>query len=131
LSSGLWSWALVAAGGAVGSCTRHAASRLVALLPAAATAFPWATLGVNVAGCFLIGWWLPALRARGPAGEDWRLLLVVGGLGGFTTYSAFAHETLDLWRGGAAGTAVAYAAASLVLGLLAVAGGAAVQLAFD
>ncbi len=127
MSRGWTAWALVALGGAVGSCARYAASRCAAASTGAAPAFPWTTLGVNALGCFLIGWWLPLLRARGSAGEDWRLLLVVGGLGGFTTYSAFAAETLELWRTGSSGRVVGYVAASLVLGLLAVVAGAAVQ----
>jgi len=119
--SGLAPWCLVALGGAGGASLRYAVARLGAwLLPTAA--FPWPTLLVNALGCFLIGWWSPAL-ARAHAPEAWRQLLVVGLLGGFTTFSAFSYETLELWRGGGHARAAAYVAASLVLCLAGTAAG--------
>ncbi len=100
----------VALGGALGAAGRYLAS---ALTPSAA-AFPWTTLGVNLAGCLGIGlawgaWshlhWF----------QDWgRALLVVGALGGFTTFSAFSMETLQLIASQRWGLAGAYAVGSLV-----------------
>lgn len=116
-------WLLVALGGAAGSCARHAAGRVGQWL-APHAAFPWPTLAVNALGCLLIGWWLPALRARGEAGEPWRLLLVVGVLGGFTTYPAFSAESYELARAGQTARAAAYVAATLALGAAATALGA-------
>ncbi len=100
---------LVALGGAVGSVARYgvglAAARLFGL------AFPWGTLFVNVAGGLAMGW----LAARvGPAQEQWRLLLGVGALGGFTTFSAFSLETVRLMQH-QPGQAMLYVAVSLIL----------------
>jgi CrcB protein len=85
---------LVLAGGALGSSARYA----VAIWSAGrwGAAFPWGTLIVNVAGSFLI--WLIANLAdeAGSIGSDGRVFLVVGILGGFTTFSSFSLETLRL-----------------------------------
>lgn len=116
-------WLLVALGGAAGSCARHAVGRVGQWI-APQAAFPWPTLAVNAVGCLLIGWWLPALRERGAAGEPWRLLLVVGLIGGFTTYSAFSAESYELARAGHTARAAAYVGATLVLGAAATAFGA-------
>ena len=83
---------LVAAGGAVGASARYAATLL--MRPGSGT-FPWYTLGVNVVGSFLLGL-LMALLPEGDAGERLRLLLGVGVLGGFTTFSAFSVDALTL-----------------------------------
>lgn len=105
------SLALVALGGATGSVLRYLVSVLA--VPLLGASFPWATLAVNVLGSALIG-------VCGGAGLQggWRLLLVTGGLGGFTTFSAFSLETGLLWQR-APWQAVAYVAASLALGLAA------------
>lgn len=100
---------LVALGGALGSVARYgvgvAAARLLGL------AFPWGTLIVNAVGGFAMG----VLAARiGPENEQLRLLLGVGVLGGFTTFSAFSLEAVRLLQQGS-GSALAYVAASLVL----------------
>lgn len=105
----------VAIGGAAGSVVRA----LVALaLPAR---FPWATLLVNVAGSFLIGW----LMVRGgpaeqPGADNWRSLWVVGFCGGFTTFSTFSWQTLDQMLKGQWGAAAANVLLSVTLCLLAV-----------
>lgn len=109
----------VAVGGAVGSWLRFVAGRvwLQAIGPAAASAFPWATLSVNVAGSFAMGLlagWLPRL---GGGGESWRLLIGVGLLGGFTTFSAFSLELAALIERGEPGLAALYLFASLSAGL--------------
>lgn len=114
---------LVAIGGGVGSWLRFMAGRWVVHLigPAAATAFPWATLMVNVFGSLAMGLlagWLT--RDGGAAGADTsRLLLGVGLLGGFTTFSAFSLEFAALVERGESATAVFYAASSLLLGFAA------------
>ncbi len=94
---------LVAAGGAAGCVARLLAGAAVAAwLPRAAASFPLATLGVNVVGCTLAGALLAWLAPASPAGSaaladhPARLLLMTGFLGGLTTFSAFAVETLDL-----------------------------------
>ena len=102
---------LVAGGGALGSVLRYCISVLAIEL--LGTAFPWGTLAVNVLGSAAIG----VLGGLGIAGE-WRLLLVTGLLGGFTTFSAFSLEAGLLWQR-AWWLAVVYVAASLMLGLAA------------
>jgi CrcB protein len=94
---------LVAAGGAIGSALRYlvATGALLWLGPA----FPWGTLAVNLAGSFLIGLG-QALAVEGLVlGEEARLFLTTGVLGGFTTYSAFSYETVGLMERGAWGPA--------------------------
>jgi len=114
---------LVATGGAAGSVLRYLAG-LAAKSIAGDSAFPWGTLVVNVLGCAAIGAVLDWLPSRGEHAEQWRCLLVVGVLGGFTTFSAFGAETLALWRAGQPALALANVAAQLLLGVAAVAGGA-------
>lgn len=86
--------AAVAIGGALGSVARYlAVNGMAAWL---GRAFPYGTLAVNVAGSFLMGVALALLVQRGLLGEPWRAGLMAGLLGGFTTFSAFAGETLVL-----------------------------------
>ncbi|MFZ5492607.1 MAG: fluoride efflux transporter CrcB [Pseudomonadota bacterium] len=86
--------AAVAAGGALGSAARYLAVNGLAVW--LGRAFPYGTLAVNVAGSFLMGLALTLLMQRGLLGEPWRAGLMAGVLGGFTTFSAFAGETLVL-----------------------------------
>lgn len=119
--------AAVALGGALGASTRYGVGRvLFASLKEHPLALPTATLLVNVAGCLAIGMVLPWLLAREADGaaQHVRLLVVVGALGAFTTYSTFGVEAFTLWREGKAGVAFAYVAMHLVFGLTAVAAGA-------
>ena len=105
-------WLAVALGGAAGSVARW---QMSAWLRTQAPAFPWGTLAVNVLGSFAIGFvagWF-ALR---PAPEWLRLGLIAGVLGGYTTFSAFSLDTLELWRVNAA-LALANVGANLLLGL--------------
>jgi CrcB protein len=109
----------VALGGALGSAARYACSGLAVrwLGPG----FPWGTLFVNVAGSFAIG----ALATLATGGrhllaDDARALVIVGLLGGFTTFSSFSLETLTLARAGQLGAASANVLLSLGLCLVAV-----------
>jgi CrcB protein len=86
--------AAVAIGGAIGSVARYLAVNGIAA--ALGRAFPYGTLTVNVVGSFLMGVALALLVQRGLLGEPWRAGLMAGVLGGFTTFSAFAGETLVL-----------------------------------
>lgn len=108
----------VALGGALGSWLRYIVGRVWtgAIGPVAASAFPWATLTVNVLGSFAMGILVGWLARHGTGGEGWRLLLGVGVLGGFTTFSAFALEFGLLVERGALGTAAGYVALSLAAG---------------
>ena len=105
----------ICAGGAVGTAARYlltlwANDRFGA-------SFPYGTLAVNLIGCFLI-----SIVVQAAAAGEWpatlRLALVTGVLGGFTTYSAFNHETLRFLAQGNNGLALTYVAATLAGGLL-------------
>jgi CrcB protein len=120
----IWSNAMmylaVALGGALGSVARYAVSLGAARWLGAG--FPWGTLIVNVAGSFAIGVLAALVTADGrPAlGDGTRAFLMVGILGGFTTFSSFSLETLSLARAGAWGAAAGNASLSLLLCLGAV-----------
>ena len=85
--------------------------------------FPFGTLAVNVLGCFLIGALFFVFEERGAFGETARAALMVGLLGGFTTFSSYGLQTFALLREGALGRAALYVVASNLLGLLTVWGG--------
>lgn len=114
---------LVGCGGFFGAVARYGAGRL--LHGALGFGFPWGTLAVNVAGCALIGGFLGRLDQASPVVQPWALLLVVGFLGSFTTFSAFGYETLTLLRASAWRLALANVLANVVLGLAAAALGMA------
>jgi CrcB protein len=112
-------WVLVATGSALGGISRHAVGVLLAQRFGAA--FPWGTLTVNVIGSFAIGVCGALLAAaQRPASPMLRDFLMIGFLGGFTTFSAFSLQTLQLLRDGRPGSAAANVLASLLLCLLAV-----------
>ncbi|HUQ13579.1 MAG TPA: fluoride efflux transporter CrcB [Novosphingobium sp.] len=113
---------LVALGGGVGAVLRYQAGRATTQWfgVAAVTAFPWATLAVNVLGSLAMGLLAGWLARHGSGASDtWRLLLGVGLLGGFTTFSAFSLELMLLIERGQAAVAVTYAAVSIFAGLAA------------
>src|SRR5687768_15650930 len=93
------SYLLLAVGGAIGTMARFWISMLA--LPISRT-LPWGTIMINVAGSFVIGFFGTLTLANGkyPLTENVRLFVMVGFCGGFTTFSAFSLQTLDLIRGG-------------------------------
>ncbi len=111
----------VAIGGGLGASGRFLAGALVRSL--AKGDFPWATFLVNITGCFLIG--LVAGKTDSLESTLW-LFLVVGVLGGFTTFSAFGYETLRLLEAGNLAGAAFNVAAQVLLGLAAVWSGLAI-----
>lgn len=118
MSAHIYSFIMVALGGAAGSAGRYGVSLIVK--PAAS--FPFATLSVNLVGSFLIGLlfgWL--MRGEGGGNEAWRLFLGVGVLGGFTTFSAFSWEFLQLIERREIVAAFIYGGGSLLGGLVLVA----------
>ena len=108
---------LVALGGAAGACARYG---LAHAFPVDAGHFPATTLAVNLTGAFLLGALLETLVRRG-APQHWlRMLIGVGVLGAFTTFSTLANETALLVRDHHTGTAIAYVAVSLLGGAITV-----------
>lgn len=79
---------------------------------------PWATLSINLIGCFLIGALYAILERYATNSGNLKLLLATGFCGGFTTFSAFAIENLYLLKQGATGSAIAYIATSVIFGVL-------------
>ncbi|MGB3711317.1 MAG: fluoride efflux transporter CrcB [Erythrobacter sp.] len=108
----------VALGGALGAVARYQLGRAAGWVAGPGAGLPWGTLIANVAGSLamgvLMGW-----LARSGGNEAIRLALGVGVLGGFTTFSAFSMETIQLLGRGQVGTAAAYVAVSVLAGLAA------------
>jgi CrcB protein len=92
--------------------------------------FPWGTLIVNVTGCLVIGILLELAEERAVLSREARLLLVVGFLGSYTTFSTFGWETLSLARDGDVARTVANVALSVGVGLAATWAGSASVRAF-
>jgi CrcB protein len=110
---------LVGLGGFLGSVLRYLVSGWVQDWTGR-DSFPVGTLAVNVVGCLVIGLLSQLAEARGAFSAEYRALVFVGILGGFTTFSSFGNETLNLWRDGQGSLALVNVAAQLVLGLGAV-----------
>ncbi|MBA3396763.1 MAG: fluoride efflux transporter CrcB [Deltaproteobacteria bacterium] len=101
---------LVGIGGAVGSIARyHIGLASMKRWPG----FPWGTLAVNLLGSFVLSL-VMALVLKGRFDDTTRIVLGVGVLGGFTTYSSFNYETIALVHAGSYGRAVAYVVATLL-----------------
>ena len=113
----------VGLGGAAGALARHALDRLIE--HHVVTVFPWSTFAINVSGCLLAGAVVAGLVDRHHASDWLRAGLVVGFLGGYTTFSTFAQETQDLLTGGQLLLGVVNATASVGAGVAAVVAGAA------
>jgi len=111
---------IVMLGGALGTFARYAISVLAMPI---STRLPWGTMIINISGSFIIGFFgtLTLIHGRYPAPEALRLFVMVGICGGFTTFSSFSLQTLDLLRSGAVLRAAINVVASVVLCVLAVA----------
>ena len=108
---------LVMLGGAVGAGARHLTGR--ATLAALGPAFPFGTLAVNLIGGFAMGLLVGTLARLSVPGENWRLLLGVGVLGGYTTFSAFSLDVVTMIQRGDLGVAALYVTISVVGSILA------------
>ncbi len=113
-------YAWVAIGGALGSMGRFWLG--IAVLQLAGPRFPWGTLLINVLGSFVIGWFdvLTGEFGSWSVPADARAFVLVGICGGFTTFSSFSLQTMQLFQGGEALRAGAYVVASVVLCLVSV-----------
>ena len=119
----LAAYLVIGLGSGLGGWLRHASNLL-----GAGTSFPWTTFIVNILGSFVIGIFaaLTAPEGRIFIGSLPRQFVMIGICGGYTTFSAFSLETLELMRSGRLAAAAANAALSLALCLIAVWGGDAI-----
>ncbi|HTU47495.1 MAG TPA: fluoride efflux transporter CrcB [Bryobacteraceae bacterium] len=109
---------LVMLGGALGAVSRFIVGTLVASRYTAL--FPLGTFLINVTGSFVIGVLMMLFLNRPSIDVNWRLFLVTGILGGYTTFSSFEWESFAAFRGGAPMVALSYLVSSLVVGLVGV-----------
>ena len=107
----------VALGGALGSVSRYLLGTWVQSVSKSID-FPFGTLTVNLIGCFVIGFLSQLAEARGVFTSESRALVFVGVLGGFTTFSSFGNDTINLVRDGEMFNALANVSANVILGLL-------------
>ena len=110
---------LAGAGGFIGSALRYLVAMGVDNWYGRGD-FPFGTLAVNVIGCLIIGLLTFLAESRAAFSAELRVFLVIGILGGFTTFSSFGNDTVNLWRAGREGRALINIGAQLVLGLGAV-----------
>lgn len=109
--------AAVAAGGALGSAARYIATVLIQRL--VGTAFPWWTMSVNVVGSFVMGVIVTTIALRWSVGQAGQAFLMVGVLGGFTTFSAFSLDVTTLMERDATLAAGGYVIGSVVMSIAA------------
>lgn len=108
---------IVALGGALGSAFRYFVGTWVQTLSRSID-FPYGTLTVNLIGCFAIGFLAQLAEARGAFTSEARLFVFTGILGGFTTFSSFANDTVNLAREAEMLNALANIGANVILGLI-------------
>ncbi|WP_315764745.1 MULTISPECIES: fluoride efflux transporter CrcB [unclassified Bradyrhizobium] len=111
----LLGYVLVFFGGGMGASIRHAVN--MASAKALGTAFPFGTLIINVTGSIVMGLIAGYLAFKGGATQHWRLFLMTGILGGYTTFSAFSLDTALLYERGAVGLAALYVLGSVGLSI--------------
>ncbi len=110
----------VGAGSFIGGSARYLVSLM---MKSVGKGFPWATLIVNLAGCFLIGLLWGVFSRSSSEGSNWALFLTVGLCGGFTTFSTFSKEALMMLQSGNLWFFAGYIALSVVAGVALVAAG--------
>jgi fluoride exporter len=115
----------VAAGGALGAVSRYGFN--AGILRAFGDNFPWGILLVNVLGCFLMGLASAYMIEKMPVHDGLKIFITTGFLGGFTTFSAFAYDTMKLIQAGQSSSALFYVAASVLLSIVAVFAGFALS----
>lgn len=116
---------IVGIGGALGSIARFLCQKfLYEWFP---QPFPWGTLSVNISGCFLIGIFYAMAEKGNLLTPEWRLFLTTGLCGGFTTFSSFAYESINLLKSADYSYLLLYTSGSVILGILASIAGMAVM----
>jgi len=112
---------LVGLGGAIGSISRYYLAFVIAGVTG--PGFPFGTVLINILGSFVIGWFADFTAAYGrmPASDSARAFVMAGICGGFTTFSAFSLQTIELLRAGQIGRAAINVVGSVLLCLLATA----------
>jgi len=106
---------IVFLGGGLGAALRHGINLIS--VRTLGTEFPYGTLIINVTGSLLMGLIAGYLAVRGDASQHWRLFLMTGILGGYTTFSAFSLDAALLYERGATGLAALYVLASVILSI--------------
>jgi CrcB protein len=110
---------MISLGGILGANARFLLGGWVQQRTADWSAFPWGTFLINVSGSFLLGLFM-ALFRHSTWNDNWRLLLAIGFLGAYTTFSTFEFESLQLWMDGSIGLALWNLVGSVAIGLAAV-----------
>jgi CrcB protein len=118
----LQKYLLIAAGGALGSIARYWVGSTIS--GRIGTKFPYGTFVINITACVIIGFTLTYMGKRADLSPAWRYLIPIGFIGAYSTFSTYEWETLSTIRSGAFLLTALYAVGSLLLGLVAVWGGA-------
>jgi fluoride exporter len=108
-------YVLVFVGGGLGASLRHFIN--TACAKCIGTSFPWGVFIINITGSTVMGLIAGYLALKGEASQPWRLFLMTGILGGYTTFSAFSLDAMTLYERGALGLAAAYVVGSVVLSI--------------
>jgi fluoride exporter len=108
-------YVLVFVGGGLGASLRHLINLTCA--KCIGTNFPWGTFIINITGSTVMGLIAGYLAFKGEASQPWRLFIMTGILGGYTTFSAFSLDAATLYERGALGLAAAYVLGSVVLSI--------------
>lgn len=114
---------LVFVGGGLGASLRHAIN--VGCARACGLNFPYGTFVINITGSLVMGLIAGYLAFKGEASQPWRLFIMTGILGGYTTFSAFSLDAVTLYERGEMGLALFYAVGSVVLSIAGLVGGLA------
>jgi fluoride exporter len=117
----LLKYVMVGVGGGLGSILRFWLGSYIG--NKMGTRFPYGTFVINITGSFLIGLVLALLTVKTQWSPNWRYLIPIGFIGGYTTFSSFEYETLRTIQDGQIGLGLLYVAASVVVGFVAVWGG--------